>query len=170
MPAERYFKNAQTWKQISTNVPPAMYQTLRSRVTKDLTMSHLLRELIAESDLMRAGSLPRPSWSVELSQHLQALRDEVTAGKQMTDDLVPALQKEIADLKSELLCMSQQLAEIKPAQNREQQTIQDPLLSLFDAKQEESAAAVQSTTAKEKAPLWPIFGKLTQMFAARGTA
>ena len=32
---ERFFKNAQTWKQISTNVPPEMLKVLKSRVTKE---------------------------------------------------------------------------------------------------------------------------------------
>jgi hypothetical protein len=86
MPQERYFKNAQTWRQISTNVPPAMYEALRSRVTKELTMSHVLRELIQESEVM-SGGLPQPMWSKELAQELAALRQEVAEVRQAMTSL-----------------------------------------------------------------------------------
>jgi hypothetical protein len=74
---DRYFKNAKTWKQISTNVPPEMHKALKQRVTRDYTMSQLLRELVAESELMRGG-FPQPRWSVELSKELAALRREIS--------------------------------------------------------------------------------------------
>jgi hypothetical protein len=42
-------------------------------------MSHLLRELTTESELMKAGKLPKPTLSVELTEHIVALRAEIAA-------------------------------------------------------------------------------------------
>lgn len=74
---KEYFRNAKTWKQISTNVPPEMLKALQERLTADYTMSHLLRDLIAESEVMRGG-YPQPRWSVELSRELSELRREIS--------------------------------------------------------------------------------------------
>lgn len=82
MPEKQYFKNKKTWKQISTNVPPQMYQALKKQVTKDRTMSHVLRELIAESEVMKAG-MPRPSWSVDMANELAEMRKELAELKAM---------------------------------------------------------------------------------------
>lgn len=79
---ERFFKNAQTWKQVSTNVPPEMLKALKQQVTKEYTMSHVIRDLISESDIMRGG-LPQPQWSKSLASELAALRAEVADLKEM---------------------------------------------------------------------------------------
>lgn len=71
-----FFSNRNTWKQISTNVPPAMLQALKERVSSEYTMSHLLRDMIAESEVMRGG-YPQPKWSMELSRELAGLRAEI---------------------------------------------------------------------------------------------
>lgn len=80
MPVKRkqkeYFQNARTWKQISTNVPHDMHRALKACVTSEYTMSHLLRDLIFESEIMRGG-YPQPKWSVELSKELMELRREI---------------------------------------------------------------------------------------------
>jgi hypothetical protein len=153
MPAAR-LQNAQTWKQISTNVPLDVYRALRTRVTKERTMSHLLRELITDSQLMKAGNLPRPSWSVELTQHIAALRAEITAEKQVREDLEKALfalRKEIAELRKG--------AETTITQA--EQGSEGALLAFFDAAQAEKCIQPE----KEKPTFWPIFGKLTELFA-----
>jgi len=54
-----------------------MYQALKKQVTKERTMSQVLRELIAESDVMRAGTMPRPSWSMDLAHELAEMRREL---------------------------------------------------------------------------------------------
>ncbi len=74
---KEYFKNTKTWKQITTNVPPDMHKALKARVTREYTMSQLIRELVAESEVMRGG-YPQPKWSVELSKEMTELRQEVT--------------------------------------------------------------------------------------------
>jgi len=76
MPEKKYFKNQKTWKQVSTNLPPHMYQALRGQVTGERTMSHVLRELIADSSLMRAG-VPNTNWPLELASELRNLRQEI---------------------------------------------------------------------------------------------
>lgn len=70
-------QNRKPWKQVTTNVPPHMYQALKKQVTKERTMSQVLRELIAESDVMRAGRMPRPSWSMDLADELAEVRREL---------------------------------------------------------------------------------------------
>ncbi|MBJ7900928.1 MAG: hypothetical protein GC158_13665 [Cyanobacteria bacterium RI_101] len=70
-------QNKKPWKQVTTNVPPHMYQALKKQVTKERTMSQVLRELIAESDVMRAGTMPRPSWSMDLAHELTEMRREL---------------------------------------------------------------------------------------------
>jgi hypothetical protein len=155
MPAAR-LQNAQTWKQVSTNVPHDMYRVLRSRVTKELTMSHLLRELITESELMKAGKLPRPSWSVELTEHIVALRAEIAAEKKVREDAEKAvfeLREEIAELRKG--------AETTITLLR-QESEQAPLTALFDPAQ----AKKQTQPRKEKPTYWPIFSKLTEIFSA----
>jgi len=111
MPAKRavtekeFFKNAQTWKQISTNVPPRMLEVLKSRVTPTFTMSHLLREIIAESALMRYGHLPQPSWCLELTDQVAALREEIAAEKVArvgAQNALTELKEEIAELRKEV--------------------------------------------------------------------
>lgn len=76
-PEKEYFKNKKTWKQISTNVPPSMLQALRKHVTKERTMSHVLREIILESDVCKIGAMPSPSWSQDLAYELTELRREI---------------------------------------------------------------------------------------------
>jgi hypothetical protein len=85
---ERFFKNAQTWKQVSTNVPPEVLKALKQQVTKEYTMSHVIRDLISESDIMRGG-LPQPQWSKSLLSELAALRAEVADLKEMLAVLQP---------------------------------------------------------------------------------
>lgn len=75
-------QNKKPWKQVTTNVPPHVYQALKKQVTKDRTMSQVLRELIAESDVMRAGTMPRPSWLManelaEVRRELAELKADV---------------------------------------------------------------------------------------------
>lgn len=76
MAEKKYFKNQKTWKQVSTNLPPHMYQALRSQVSGERTMSHVLRELIADSSLIRAG-VPSTNWPQELAAELRDLRKEI---------------------------------------------------------------------------------------------
>lgn len=105
MPArstERFFNSAQKWKQVSTNVSPEMHKALKSQVTSVRTMSHVIRELIQESALMRYGRMPQPAWSDELAQSLALLRTEV------------------AELKAELATKTEQ-ARPEPVADRQQE-------------------------------------------------
>jgi hypothetical protein len=132
-----------------------MYRELRSQVTKERTMSHLLREMIADSQLKKAGHLPKPSWSVELTQHIAALRAEIAAEKQVREDVEKALfalRKEIAELRKGAETTITQV---------EEKSEEAPLIALFDAAQAEKHIQPK----KEKPTYWPIFGKLTELFA-----
>ncbi|MBA4026851.1 MAG: hypothetical protein C0473_01275 [Cyanobacteria bacterium DS3.002] len=158
--AKEYFKNAQTWKQISTNVPHEMYNALRSRVTKDISMSKLLRDIITESDFMREGNLPSPCWSVELTQHVVALRAEVAAEKQVRENVEKALfelRREIVELKQNAVS----LPENTISQVSEPNEI--PILSVLPVMLAEESTEAQPE--KERVKMWPIIlGRLTEMF------
>ena len=146
MPAERHFKNAQTWRQVSTNVPPAMYKALRGHVTKDLTMSQLLRELIAESEVMRDG-LPKPAWAVELARDFAALRNE------------------IAELRKDMISMAQTTTAEK---HQEQDCVEEASILPYFEPFEECESPI-SELQKGKAPMW--LNRLTEIFGvARKTA
>ncbi|MFA6555290.1 MAG: hypothetical protein WCT03_02620 [Candidatus Obscuribacterales bacterium] len=158
--AKEYFKNAQTWKQISTNVPHEMYNALRSRVTKDISMSKLLRDIITESDFMRVGNLPSPCWSVELTQHVVAWRAEVAAEKQVRENVekvLSELRREIVELKQNVVLPSENIM----AQAPEHDEI--PIITLVPVMRPEEATKIQPE--KERAKMWPIIvGRLTEMF------
>ncbi|MBA4027074.1 MAG: hypothetical protein C0473_02415 [Cyanobacteria bacterium DS3.002] len=165
--AKEYFKNAQTWKQISTNVQHEMYNALRSRVTKDISMSKLLRDIITESDFMRVGNLPSPCWSVELTQHVVALRAEVAAEKQVRENVEKALfelRREIVELKQNAVSLSENPMSQVPEPN------ETPILSVLPAMLAEESSEAQPE--KERVKMWPIIvGRLTEMFGgARKTA
>jgi hypothetical protein len=82
MPAATSFKNTSAKRQISTTVPEELYEILAERVElamrvrPDYTMSMLLRELALESAMMKGGAM-QPSWSIELSESLSAVREEI---------------------------------------------------------------------------------------------
>lgn len=147
MAAER-FKNAKTWKQISTNVPHEMYRRLHSKVTKDITMSQLLRDLISESALMRYDNLPRPCWSVELTQHVAALRDELSAEKQVRADV----EKTLSELRAEI------------AELRKDRISQPDIAQPFE-KQSSEEAQTQTDESEPQKQKWPIIGRLVETFA-----
>lgn len=172
IPEKEYFRNSTTWKQISTNVPPKMLEVLKSRVTTDFTMSHLLRELIAESSLMRYGQLPRPSWCAELIDQVAALREEISAEKQMRTDVEKALfelKNEISELRKNTVPAAQPEMSWREKRQLEQARI----LALYEAGEEEIPVAESSDNqpVKEKLAYWPIIGRLTAMLGvARKTA
>jgi hypothetical protein len=159
--AKEYFKNAQTWKQISTNVPHEVYHALRSRVTKDISMSKLLRDIITESDFMRVGNLPSPCWSVELTQHIVALRAEVAAEKQVRENVEKALfelRREIVELKKDVITPSEQ-----SMPQAEQESEATPTVALVPIMRPEAATEIQPE--RERIKMWPnIVGRLTEMF------
>lgn len=158
--AKEYFKNAQTWKQISTNVPHEVYHALRSRVTKDISMSKLLRDIITESDFMRVGNLPSPCWSVELTQHIVALRAEVAAEKQVRENVEKALfelRREIVELKQNAISMPEGTISQVPEPD------ETPILSVLPVMLTEESSETQPE--KERVKMWPIIvGRLTEMF------
>lgn len=174
MPAKRavqekeYFKNAQTWKQISTNVPPSMLERLKSRVTPDFTMSHLLREIIAESALMRYGHLPQPSWCVELTQNVSYLREEILAERKMRTDVEKALselKEEIAELRKEAIPP----AEIPMTVRQERYEQRARMVGRLQ--QARIYDESDNHPVKEKPAYWPIINRLTEMLGvARKTA
>ncbi len=166
MPAKRattekeFLKNAQTWKQISTNVPPSMLKVLKSRVTEDFTMSHLLREIIAESALMRYGHLPQPSWCVELSQNVSYLREEILAERKMRTDVEKALselKEEIAELRKEVNPPAE-----KPMTMREER-YQQRARMVARLQQARIYDEIYNQPVKEKPAYWPIINRLTEM-------
>jgi hypothetical protein len=97
-PEKEYARNAKTWKQVTTTVPPQMLEVLKSRVTEDFTMSHVLRELIAESSLMRYGQLPRPRWCADLIDQVAALKEEVSQLRKDMQATPPAAEPAPAQL------------------------------------------------------------------------
>lgn len=159
-PEKEYFKNANTWKQISTNVPPRMLEVLKSRVTAKRTMSHLLRELIAESALMRYGQLPQPSWCVELTQTVSYLKEEILAERKMRVDVEKALselREEIAELRKEVNPRAEKPVTVR--QERYQQRAQ-MVARLQQARMYDES---DNQPVKEKPAYWPIINRLTEM-------
>lgn len=159
-PEKEYFKNANTWKQISTNVPPQMLAVLKSRVTAERTMSHLLRELIAESALMRYGQLPQPSWCVELTQTVGYLKEEILAERQMRTDVEKALselRQEIAELRKEVSPPAAKPMTIR--QERYEQRAR-MVARLHEAR---IYGESDNQPVKEKPAYWPIINRLTEM-------
>lgn len=162
-PEKEYFKNANTWKQISTNVPPRMLEVLKSRVTAERTMSHLLRELIAESALMRYGQLPQPSWCVELTQTVSYLREEILAERQMRTDVEKALtelKEEIAELRKEV---SPPAAKPIPAMTMRQERYEQRARMVARLQEARIYGESDNQPVKEKPAYWPIINRLTEM-------
>lgn len=173
---KEYFKNASTWKQISTNVPPKMLEKLKSRVTEDLTMSHLLREIIAESSLMRYGVLPQPSWCLEMTQQFAALKEEIIFERQLRTDVENALLElkvEIAELRKEVRLPAEMVMTYRQKRQLEQARI---VALLQEERADDSGTDLQpdlsdNRPVKEKPAYWPIIGRLTAMLGvARKTA
>lgn len=73
---EKISKNAKAFKVISTSVPPEMHKALTAQVTDEYTMSHLLRDLIQQSHLMR-GAIPSPQFSHDLEKSVVSLKEEI---------------------------------------------------------------------------------------------
>lgn len=68
--------NSKPLKVISTSVPAEMYKALKTQVTDEYTMSHVLRDLIQKSDLMRGGS-PSQEFSHDLAKTVVSLQEEI---------------------------------------------------------------------------------------------
>lgn len=201
MPAKRamtereFFKNANTWKQISTNVPPKMLAALKSCVTKEFTMSHLLRELIAESSLMRYGQLPRPSWCAELIDQVASLREEISTEKQVRVDVEKVLfelRNEIAELRkgtipvvepavtvrqmryeerAQIVALLQDEKKAEPSSKRETQTLQfapdyDPYTDEYVVR--ETFEPVQIEDEREEESQNPVLTKTRQSMTLFG--
>lgn len=174
MPAKRamtekeFFKNANTWKQISTNVPPQLLEVLKSRVTKEFTMSHLLRELIAESSLMRYGQLPRPRWCTELIDQVASLREEISTERQTRVDVEKALfelRNEIAELRKKAISLDESTLSLR----KQRQLERAQIVALLQ--ESETNEANDNRPVKEKPAYWPIIDRLTSMLGvARKTA
>lgn len=134
-------QNRKPWKQVTTNVPPHMYQALKKQVTKERTMSQVLRELIAESDVMRAGTMPRPSWSMDLANELAEVR------------------RELAELKADLRAAAESRAKTtsQPSYNWQvSPTWQPPALKAVLAAREAAKEEAESSKSKsESAPELP---------------
>lgn len=175
---ERFFKNAQTWKQISTNVPPEMLKALKKQLSDEYTMSHLLRDLIAESDVMKDG-LPQPIWSKELAKSVAAMREEISGLKneltalRETRGVEPTSLVEqqtnrlqfAPDYDDDFANMDRQENPVEQEQNPEAK----PLYPRFYATQPDEESENQPV--KEKAAYWPIINRLTEMLGvARKTA
>ena len=164
---KEFFKNANTWKQISTNVPPRMLEKLKSQVTEEFTMSHLLRELIAESALMRYGHLPQPSWCVELTQSVSYLREEILAERKMRADVekvLSELKEEIAELRKEVSPPVE-----KPMTLRQKRQLERAQIVALLEKGEFDE--IDNQPVKEKPAYWPIISRLTEMLGvSRKTA
>ena len=162
-PEKEYFKNANTWKQISTNVPPQMLAVLKSRVTAERTMSHLLREIIAESALMRYGQLPQPSWCVELTQTVGYLKEEILAERKMRTDVEKALfelRQEIAELRNEVnQPAAKPIAPMTMRQERHEHRAR--MVARFHEARIYGESDNQPV--KEKPAYWPIINRLTEM-------
>lgn len=159
------WRGKNTWKQISTNVPPETLKVLSQIVKKDNTsMSQLIREIIDDSHLIKYGDVPRPTWAAEFNESITALREEIadlraevcTAKKTnlelASDDLtiMPELTQQIADLKKELLVV------------RDQTMIK---LEEFEETRTDASASGEIKTNGR----WPrLIGQLTKVFQFRG--
>lgn len=113
------WRGKNTWRQISTNVPPETLKVLRQLISKNssTSMSQLLREIIDESPVMKYGNLPQPTWASELSDNISALRTEIADLRAEVAALQPPklepaptgetlaseLTSEIAQLREELI-------------------------------------------------------------------
>jgi|GEM_PF-3892435 hypothetical protein len=73
---EKTLKNAKAFKVISTSVSPEMHKALRAQVTEEYTMSHLLRDLIQQSHLMRGGPQSQ-QFSLDLEKSVVSLKEEI---------------------------------------------------------------------------------------------
>lgn len=78
---KKSLKNAKVLKVISTSVPPEMYKALKKQVTDEYTMSHVLRDLIQKSDLMRVGLLNQQP-SHDLAKTVVSLKEEIAQLRQ----------------------------------------------------------------------------------------
>lgn len=98
---KKILKNAKALKVISTSVPPETYKALKTLVTDEYTMSHVLRDLIQKSDLMRGG-LPNHHSSHDLANTVVSLKEEIAQLRKdmqaMSLAALPATSREPAQL------------------------------------------------------------------------
>ena len=109
------WRGKNTWRQISTNVPPETLKVLRQLITKSgSSMSQLLREIIEESPVIKYENLPQPTWASQLSNDIAALRSEIADLRAEVASLQPSpaptgetlaseLTSEIAQLRQEMI-------------------------------------------------------------------
>ncbi|NJL70467.1 MAG: hypothetical protein HC888_02055 [Candidatus Competibacteraceae bacterium] len=116
------WRGKNTWRQISTNVPPETLSALRKLISKhDSNMSQLLREIIDESPVIKYGNLPQPTWASHLSENIASLRTEIAELRSAVaalqppepqpqvlpspdgDTLASELSSDIAQLRQEML-------------------------------------------------------------------
>jgi hypothetical protein len=110
---------------------------------------------------MRVDNLPSPCWSVELTQHIVALRAEVAAEKQVRENVEKALfelRREIVELKKDVITPSEQ-----SMPQAEQESEATPTVALVPIMRPEAATEIQPE--RERIKMWPnIVGRLTEMF------
>jgi len=107
---KKILKNAKALKVISTSVPPETYKVLKTLVTDEYTMSHVLRDLIQKSDLMR-GRPANHSHDLEksvasLQEEIAQLRKEMQALSLSTllatePDTAPKTEQRVAEAKAQ---------------------------------------------------------------------
>lgn len=159
------WRGKNTWRQISTNVPPETLKALRHLISKhDSNMSQLLREIIDESPVIKYGNLPQPTWASVLSENIASLRAEIAELRTEVAALHPPMPEPQSQLQpspdgdtlaSEL---SSDIAQLRQEMLFVHSGTKANLLQF----EELTASSVQPDATPSPAP--SFFGRFTQLF------
>lgn len=155
------WRGKNTWKQVSTNVPPETLKVLRQVISKNKSnMSQLLRELIDESPVMKYGTVPQPLWASQLAENIDALRVEIADLRAEVATLQrPKLEPDGETLASEL---TSEIAQLR----QEMIFVHAGTKAKLDEFEELSSST--TTQAEVKTSGWPVFlGRFNQLFQSK---
>ncbi|MBA4073440.1 MAG: hypothetical protein C0508_00280 [Cyanobacteria bacterium PR.023] len=151
------WRGKNTWKQVSTNVPPETLKVLRQVISKNKSnMSQLLRELIDESTVMKYGAVPQPLWASQLSENITALRSEIAdlraeVAAIQCPKLEPDGETLASELTSEIAQLRQEMIFVHAGTKAK----------LEEFEEQTSPTSIQPEVRKAG---WPLFGGFTQLF------
>lgn len=153
------WRGKNTWRQISTNVPPETLKVLRQIISKNKsTMSQLLRELIEESPVMKYGNAPQPIWASQLSENIAALRTEIAELRAE----VAAIQRPKSEPDGEALAseLTSEIAQLR----QEMLFVHAGTKAKLDEFEEQTAATIQPEVKSS------LFGRFSQLFQPKRPA
>lgn len=158
------WRGKNTWRQISTNVPPETIKVLRQLIkNNDSNMSQLLREIIDESPVMKYGNIPQPIWASQLSNNIAALRTEIAELRAEVAAIQrPKLEPDGETLASELTSEIAHLRQEMIFVHAGTKTQLDEL--------EEAASSPNATQPEVKTSLWTRFSQVFQAKRPLATA